>query len=237
MPSVMERKILLSLFSLFLSSLPSSSAQSPCPNPEDIYPCTCQYNEGSQQTSADCSLATTNEIYSAFNEASWPSELSSFGMRENDLATELSDGIFGDVSFEYIDIFQSRELNDIRPLALLPSSDRLFGASIAQCPLENFPWSILPDMVALKRLSISDTKLTTLPALESSTIDYLFLWHNEISTIEGVWDVPNLYSLDLGLAPNTAVLLDDNSITELTEAAFRPILQVLSSGDGSLSLQ
>ncbi|CAG0902846.1 unnamed protein product [Darwinula stevensoni] len=140
----MEKLIALSLLCLLTSSLPGTSGHFPCPDPEDISPCTCTYDEGRLEITADCSAATPSEIFSAFNDATWFSKLTKLNVWSNEAVTVLQKGIFGDISFQYVNVYDAPNLVAIRPSALLPSRDRLVDASFGFGRLRDFPWHILP---------------------------------------------------------------------------------------------
>ncbi|CAG0898362.1 unnamed protein product, partial [Darwinula stevensoni] len=139
----MEKLHALSLLCLLTSSLPKTSGQFPCPDPEDISPCTCSYDEGRMEITADCSAATPDEIFSAFNDATWFSKLTKLNVWSNEAVTVLQKGIFGDISFQYMNVYDAPNLVAIRPSALLPSRDRLVDASFGFGRLRDFPWHIL----------------------------------------------------------------------------------------------
>ncbi|CAG0889568.1 unnamed protein product [Darwinula stevensoni] len=291
----MDETIVLCLLSLLLSLVPPTSGQIPCPDPEDISPCTCSYDEENGQVSADCSLANVSEIYSAFNDVVW--EFNTWG---NVAITELSGGIFGNVSFQHVFIMYSENLVTIDPSFLLAMKDTLVTVSFTSGRLEDFPWDVVPQLVVIEQISLDGNAVTTVPELQSSTLQSLWLRDNRITTLQEKWILPIFSSLALGGNPfsefssgffadfgqfgsfycqecnfgptlnsgklefntrqlwelhlegnhittieagaisgytaETKLNLDENSITEVKEEVFRPILEVLSSGDGIVSL-
>ncbi|CAG0905336.1 unnamed protein product, partial [Darwinula stevensoni] len=75
MCSATEKRIVLALFSLLLSLAPRTSGQFPRPDPEDNSPCTCSHDGQGENITLDCTLATTSEIFFAFNDVAWFSNL------------------------------------------------------------------------------------------------------------------------------------------------------------------
>ncbi|CAG0902078.1 unnamed protein product [Darwinula stevensoni] len=190
----MQGLIVLLFFSPFTSFVPWVSGQFPCPDPEDISPCTCDhYTEWNENDiHVDCSSATTSEIFSIFNDVPWLSKLTGFNMWYNRAVTELSEGIFGDVTFESITITGASNLTAVHESVLLASKDSLELATCVYCSLEDFPWDVLPQMVALKVVGLEGNDLMTIPGLQSPTLEHLDLSYNRISALEGEWFLPSL---------------------------------------------
>ncbi|CAG0893760.1 unnamed protein product [Darwinula stevensoni] len=127
--------------------------------------------------------------------------MGAFTVLNSDGLTELPQGVFGDVSFQYIDVYDAWNLMTIHPEAILQSKDRLQGLHIYGGILHDFPWYIVPQLTNITSLGISSNALTTVPVLESSALQYLFLGENHISTLEVGWNTPNLNYLDLSYNP------------------------------------
>ncbi|CAG0894407.1 unnamed protein product, partial [Darwinula stevensoni] len=275
--------------------------QTPCPAPGDITPCICIHFEEYDEIFVDCSGAPTSEdIASAFHDATWPFTLiSQFVMYDNKAVDELPSGVFGDISFQRVFIdrtimetvhptFMHSSLNDLRMLRIMSSS------------LQRLPWEILPQFAVLQFLDLRNNSMTNVPAIESASLEKLFLYDNNITSLKGGWSTPNLimlkmngnpitqfpdgffqtldklvefwciscnlgptlatgslafYSdaleyvaLDLnsisslepgaiaGLISSTVLDLRSNAIVTLPESSFRPILEVLVLGTGSINL-
>ncbi|CAG0884911.1 unnamed protein product [Darwinula stevensoni] len=100
-------------------------------------------------------------------------------------------------------------------------------------PITGFPHGFFEGFDNLVQFDCNSCKLG--PTLFNGTLNFrsenlteLSLIHNNISTIE-----PDAIT---GLTPNTVIYLEANHITELTEEAFRPMLDVLSYGNGYIDL-
>ncbi|CAG0887766.1 unnamed protein product [Darwinula stevensoni] len=133
-----------------------------------------------------------------------------FNIINNNRVTELSDGIFGDVSFKNIFIHTAQNLIAVHVSALLSSDDSLVEATFSLCDLEDFPWHVLPQMVALTKLDLHGNAFAKLPVLRSSTLEHLDLSDNNITALESGWVLPNLRWL----------YMDENPVTEFPRGFF-----------------
>ncbi|CAG0895573.1 unnamed protein product [Darwinula stevensoni] len=196
--------VFLSLFVLY--SVPGTSGQTPCPDPEDITPCTCSHNAFHNTVTVDCSGATSSEeIFSVFNGASWLfPNLTKFQLTNNEGVDELPEGVFGDVTFEEI-LVRGSAVASIHPAAVLPSNDRLRRLEISLSVLREFPWDVLPEFSDLTSLHFYSNVLTTLPHLRSASLTYFDISSNEIAELEAGSSLPNLTSLVLSYNPISEV--------------------------------
>ncbi|CAG0898887.1 unnamed protein product [Darwinula stevensoni] len=173
-----------------------------CPNEVDLRPCTCFSNSDGDST-VDCSdVATSGEIWSVFNRATWPSSrLQQFFLSVNTKLKDLPDGAFGNISFASMDLTLTN-LKTIAPSALLPSRDRLVQLAVVHSSLEEFPFALLPRMQRLRILHLSHNLLTSVPPLQSQSLQELRLLNNHILKVEeSGWATPNLKVLDIGRNP------------------------------------
>ncbi|CAG0900176.1 unnamed protein product [Darwinula stevensoni] len=226
----------LPVFLLLASSL-RTTGQSPCPDPVDILPCSCIQESDTGDVIVDCSrAASSDEIYSAFNDAFWPfTELKRFKLEDNTGVRDFPEGLFGDVSFERIHLSRTT-IGSLHPGAILSSKDRLSLLGITYSALVDFPWDVLPQLTNLSQLNLSNNSLTVLPQSQSSSLQYLMIENNQVAEIQAGSSLPNLNILMLSIGPNSRVILADNRISELTEAAFRPMVEPLSQGEGYIVL-
>ncbi|CAG0885057.1 unnamed protein product [Darwinula stevensoni] len=146
---------------LILLSLSSKASEQVCPN-QDILPCTCRRFP----SEVKCSRATTGQqISSAFRNGYGISiQLWKFELKDNTMVKELPYGVFGNVSFEKIWI-EDTAVQRINETAILPSKDRLKWMSISDSRLEDFPFQILDEFSQLKKLSLNNNSLTSVPAV------------------------------------------------------------------------
>ena len=110
---------------------------------------------------------------------------------------ELPEGTFGPVTFLRISIYNS-EIRTLHPSVVLSSKDRLEDVIIQWSQLEGFPFEILPDLTQLLVLDLTGNSLTSVPSLQSFSLQELYLRSNNIANIEGNWSTPGLKYLYLG---------------------------------------
>ncbi|CAG0879117.1 unnamed protein product [Darwinula stevensoni] len=108
---------------------------------------------------------------------------------------------------------------------------REFG--IARNPLSRLPSAAIKSMKNLEKFYSSECNLG--PTLsrgvlefQSKALQLITLWKNDISELD--------QGAITGLGPNTTVRLTNNKIAVLSEESFRPMLDILSKGDGVLHL-
>ncbi|CAG0891210.1 unnamed protein product [Darwinula stevensoni] len=151
----------------------------------------------------DCSsAATSDEISSALKNASWPStQLHQFLLQNNTEVDELSEGVFADLSFNYIYV-NNTALKAIHPSVILTSRNRLQRLSVYHSHLLDFPFHILPTLWRLRTLELQRNSLMTIPAIQSDSLHKLDLSRNSIAKIEeDGWATPNLRVLSINHNP------------------------------------
>ena len=110
---------------------------------------------------------------------------------------ELQGGVFGEVTFEEVFI-QYTSISNINSAVLLPLKDRLQYMKIGDGVLEVFPWEVVPQLTNLHNLDLWGNALTSLPPLQSTSLEFLDISANEIAQLEVGWSLPNLRYLRLG---------------------------------------
>ncbi|CAG0890035.1 unnamed protein product [Darwinula stevensoni] len=229
---------------ILLGSTLGSRDESPCPGSDVIFPCNCLIDLGLRSVTVDCSNAFSgDEISYAFNHGLWPSNhFTEFRMVRNEFVQELPEGVFANVSFKNIFIEHSA-LVSVHRTALLPSKDQLETITIADCNLEDFPWEILPELGSLAWLFLAVNALNAVPPLNSSSLESLSIVGNRIRTLESGWFLPNMQDLFLdylsllaGFPTDVTIDFHFNEISEVNEESFRPMLEVVSKGKGSISV-
>ncbi|CAG0898994.1 unnamed protein product [Darwinula stevensoni] len=216
------------------------------------------------------------------------------------LEPEAIAGILGKLTLQSLWIGDTN-VTSIQPSFILPSKDRLKDFTLQNSHLEEFPFHIIPRLRSLKKLWLRNNSLTSVPSLQSLSLERLDFNYNKINTIDvDGWMTPNLREFDIGHNPlssfpsavvkglekleefycsgcnlgptllrgqlefrsktlkkmslldnnisrlepeaiagvnsDTTVHLTRNNITILEENAFRPILEIMSLGDGLLYL-
>ncbi|CAG0878699.1 unnamed protein product [Darwinula stevensoni] len=227
-------------FPFFLLSITFGTfAQSPCPDPEKIFPCICnnfqmnfdyafhtkdfsQYDTLSEANSTTdyyqyealndanntidyvkvvCSVGNSSaEIFSVFNNATWPSkQLKEFVLFGGNMAEEFPGGYFGGVSFERIAII-NYEVDTIHLSALISSQDTLEELKIMFSHLKEFPWDTLPLLTKLTSLKLYGNELKDI-RIRSDSLRELDISSNQIAALKSGWSAPNLTSLRMDMNP------------------------------------
>ncbi|CAG0885522.1 unnamed protein product [Darwinula stevensoni] len=131
-------------------------------------------------------------------------------------------------------VYLSLQRNRISTLELEWNIPNLEVLDLDENPIGDFPTGFF---VSFEKLNTFDCASCDLgPTLRSGSLEFqtqalksLFLIANNISTVE-----PGAIT---GVTNKTNVYLRDNLIAKLTEETFRPILEVVSRGDGKLYLE
>ena len=123
--------------------------------------------------------------------------------------TNLPEGVFGDVTFEDFIIFDVVNLVTVHPSIILQSKERLQQLAIGYCRLEEFPWEILPQLIRLNSLDLHGNYITTLPPLQSPTLQYFDFRFNFIDALEAGWSTPNLLGVWFGECKYVLLLVLD----------------------------
>ncbi|CAG0903698.1 unnamed protein product, partial [Darwinula stevensoni] len=196
----------LALLLLPLLALAAGEAEPGCPE-ESLSPCACvddyveDYRDG--EVRVDCTGASTSaEIARALKGANWPStRLWQFYMNGTPGVKHLPDGILAHLSFQSIWLNDTR-LKRVHPSVLLLSGSRLVNLTVQFARLEEFPFRLLPEFPRLRSLWLESNLLTSVPALQSESLEILDLDHNRITRVEeDGWATPNLRDFDLRYNP------------------------------------
>ncbi|CAG0901187.1 unnamed protein product [Darwinula stevensoni] len=210
---------------LLISLVAGTRGQNPCPDPDEIAPCVCHFQDGPRvNVTVDCSGATSSgQIYSAFNDVSWIfNRLTKFLLTSRSGVKELPEGLFGDVTFQYIEV-RDTEVASVHPTVLLSSKDELYHLSITESSLEDFPFDVLSQMTKLQYLNLRHNALNSSPVVQCPNLEYLDLTGNEIS-LESGWSMPSLYVLFLVGKNAKEVSVEEVSFEEVTwnrEVSFK----------------
>ncbi|CAG0899420.1 unnamed protein product [Darwinula stevensoni] len=190
----------LFLFSLLLLSR-TISGQNPCPDPEEITPCTCSFDGATLEVLVDCSaVAGEDQIFSAFNNINWFTRLTEFRLTDNAAVQNLLEGVFGEVTFKRVHV-DATSLALLEPLVLLGFKDVLEEVRVLDSRLGSFGFVLLTALSHLAVLDLEGNALTVLPVLRNPSLQFLNVEMNQIATVEGGWSVPNLKQLQMGRNP------------------------------------
>ena len=159
-----------------------------CPQKDDIKPCICSKSGGGldAQIDIDCSFIESNEELQRIFTADFPTKrLNKFSLRNSNKVTKLISGVFQSISFEIIEIEQEDAFGLIEPLALTGSIFTLQHLRVVYTRIsENtFPFSMIGEFRNLKILELYGNYITSIPKIESFSLEELSLNDNRITTI------------------------------------------------------
>nr|XP_027212565.1 oplophorus-luciferin 2-monooxygenase non-catalytic subunit-like [Penaeus vannamei] len=169
----------------------------PCPNAEDILPCTCNADENSRMD-MDCSHVESEEQLERVFSATFPfSTFRNFTIFNNTFLTLLRNQSLGTASFTGV-YFTNSVLEMVEPYALSNSFATAQVINMQKNLLVSFPFETLPSFTSLLELDLSDNRLIV-PPLESETLLMLDLSNNEITNVSATAfsAVPQLSEIDL----------------------------------------
>ncbi|CAG0901223.1 unnamed protein product [Darwinula stevensoni] len=185
--------------------------------------------------------------------------MKTFQIRDNRVVEEMSEGMLGDISFEYLDIRNSA-IGIIHSSALLPSSDRLLQVHVEQSDLTEFPWDALHRFTRLPGISVGviseiqrgffrDMRNLRIfqcntcglgPTLQNGSFEFY-----SPALVELQFSSDGISRMEsraiAGFTANTKIHLTDNKFDSLPETSFRRMVEVLSlpshGGDGYLDVR
>ncbi|CAL4192547.1 unnamed protein product [Meganyctiphanes norvegica] len=226
--------IALVYFTICSSSRSVSTKELQCPSADDIAPCRCSVEEYNY---IDCSdVADVHELARVF-EADFPSNpFPQLIISNNHNIKHLPNGIFGDMSFEEIDIV-SCGLQTVAKEVFINSATTLKKLILKNNKLDNkFDFDVLSEFSVLDYLDMHNNNITEFPVLDIPSLTYLDMWMNPITSLpdDVFGKMPNLTYVDLDMmdleqlpinlfpiqSQLTKVLLSYNELTYLKEGTF-----------------
>ncbi|XP_063588970.1 oplophorus-luciferin 2-monooxygenase non-catalytic subunit-like [Penaeus indicus] len=219
----------------------------PCPNPEDIFPCTCTADE-SNRMDMDCSHVESEEQLERVFSSTFPfSTFRNLTVVDNVFLKTLKNQSLGIASFTSVYIINS-VLEVVESHALVNSFGTAQVINMQNNLISSFPFEILPSFTSLLELDVSYNKLP-FPALVSQTLLVLDLSHNQAVDVssDAFAALPDISEIRLGgnqisVVPTGTfaghrnlyhVDLEANALTYLPEGA----IQLTSSSAGTVILR
>ncbi|XP_064085199.1 oplophorus-luciferin 2-monooxygenase non-catalytic subunit-like [Macrobrachium nipponense] len=209
-----------------------STLQTPCPDPQDIDPCTCSIT-APWKPDLDCSqVQSSEELRGVFNQSFEDPHFHFFMAQNTRGLRRLEGGTFGEATFKSF-FFLNGDLEVVEPNVFLGSRGFLQYLTLDRQNLTTFPYEEISQHGILRTLSFSGNRISAFPTLESSSLESLDLSFNPISDIpaDGLAGLPYLFDFtceDCGLTeinPGTfagrkrlsGLILRSNNLTHLPE--------------------
>ena len=154
-----------------------------CPPAQDILPCVCEASNATL-VHLSCYNVTSEELANVFKQDFPVNELEELSIINSTapLTLNFSTNV---VSFAAIEFSNTGSL-EIRSEFFASSFDRLEYLSFTQVEFtsDGFPFNSLPNFETLYELAFYTIGLSTLPAISSGSLIYIFINSNDIESIE-----------------------------------------------------
>lgn len=177
----------------------------PCPNAEDIAPCTCTstseelllHMQLTKQIRCE-GITDEQQLYDIFH-GSFPVKHYDKLYFDTYLFDNLSDDVFGDIKFKtvFTPNYGNGRLKSVGPETFMKMSSELEILSLDYSNFTNFPSETLNLYPKLIYLSLRESPLESFPIIQSESLKFLDVSHGMYETIpSGAFDgMPNLESL------------------------------------------
>lgn len=169
-----------------------------CPNPADIFPCTCNMDLLFKMHMTCSSVADHKELAGVFNATFSFKKFQSLTIMHNWNLIVLKEGVFGEVTFQEFYI-KYTSLKEVEKGALTGSISRVTKMDFRSNNLSTLPFEDIKLCTRLTDLYVSNNNLQEFPKIESPTITQLDLAKNPFTSIpaESLQGLPALQILYL----------------------------------------
>ncbi|CAL4094538.1 unnamed protein product, partial [Meganyctiphanes norvegica] len=212
----------------------ASTAASPCPDPEDISPCTCSIFSETEEH-MDCSnVEDETELARVFQSMIPFPYFNSLTIRDNPNIKTLPSHVFGVVTFEMVRIWNT-SLEVVEEEAFSDMAVTLRVLELGNNTINSFPFHTLNSYGVLEKINLWDNYIgPDVPIISSVSLKDLVLSNNPFTVLpdDPFANIPNiehisLNHLQLGQLPTGMF----NSLTELRTVQFVDTgLQAIESG-------
>lgn len=171
-------------FHIMKPSVNITFGEFPCPDPTAIAPCICSFTDTSELL-MDCSAVESgDQLAAVFKQNFSLKEFKEFKIENNNNIKHLSD-IFNGVSFRFFVLSNVPNLVRITNDAFIDSREKLENITILSSALDEntFPFNTLDEYKRLTSLTIYGHNMKFLPAINSSSINYMHLAYGHISAL------------------------------------------------------
>lgn len=211
--------------------------QSSCPDPEDILPCECTFDDQLGVMDMNCSAVLDEEQLRQVFLASVPDkQFRALIITNNPHIRFLENGVFSDFTFQRIDIMDG-VLEVIEEAALTGSASTVFEMNFHRNNIKDFPFLSLREFSALENLNLHYNKIKEIPLFESWSLKEFYIFGNPLAhfpadSLAGLpnlktfgaseCDIPEIYPgvFDHQVSLRN-VYLQENRLTTIPSGAFR----------------
>ncbi|CAL4175996.1 unnamed protein product [Meganyctiphanes norvegica] len=173
-----------------------------CPDAADISPCVCRYDSEVNSMDFECSTVESEDQLKQIFKADFPSKhFNRFVLRFNDNIKVLEAGVFNGISFEKINITQSK-LEVVELHALDSCYETATEIVLWANKITSFPFDELSHFSKLRYFDISGNSLSVIPAdaFEGLTaLEIIAIIGNNASIVGKFQDLPNLQVIYLDI--------------------------------------
>ncbi|XP_063587897.1 oplophorus-luciferin 2-monooxygenase non-catalytic subunit-like [Penaeus indicus] len=211
--------------------------QSTCPNPEDILPCECTFDDQLGAMDMNCSGVLDEEQLRQVFLAEVPDkQFRALIITNNPHIRVLENGVFSDFTFQRIDIMDG-VLEVIEEAALTGSASTVFEMNFHRNNITDFPFLSLREFSSLENLNLHYNKIKEIPVFESGSMKEFYIFGNPLAhlPVESLTGLPNLKTFGASecdipeLYPGVFdhqvslrnVYLQQNRLTRIPSGAFR----------------
>ncbi|XP_042862946.1 oplophorus-luciferin 2-monooxygenase non-catalytic subunit-like [Penaeus japonicus] len=213
------------------------SRENTCPNPEDILPCECIFDEQLSAMDMNCSLVQDEQQLRQVFQSNVPNkQFRALIITNNPHIRVLENGVFSDFTFQRIDIMDG-VLDLIEEAALTGSASTVFEMNFHRNNITDFPFLSLREFSVLENLNLHYNKIKEIPVFMSGSLKEFYIFGNPLAhlPVDSLSGLPNLKTFGVseadipeiypGLFDNQLslrnVYMQENRLTSIPSGAFR----------------
>ncbi|XP_037783383.1 oplophorus-luciferin 2-monooxygenase non-catalytic subunit-like [Penaeus monodon] len=211
--------------------------QSSCPDPEDILPCECTFDDQFGAMDMNCSgVLDEEQLRHVFLANVADKRFRALIITNNPHIRILENGVFGDFTFQRLDIMDGA-LEVIEEAALTGSASTVFEMNFHRNNITDFPFLSLREFSSLENLNLHYNQIKEIPVFESGSLKEFYIFGNPLAhlPVDSLIGLPNLKTFGAsecdipdiypGVFDNQVslrnVYLQENRLTKIPSGAFR----------------
>ncbi|XP_042871847.1 oplophorus-luciferin 2-monooxygenase non-catalytic subunit-like [Penaeus japonicus] len=193
--------------------------KSPCPEAEDIRPCTCFVRDDLWVDLICRSINEEEELGRIFSATFPDPELNVIRVGQDSRLRVLQKDVFEGVTFRAL-VMREGVLEEVMAEGLRGGLSTALSLDFTSNRIASFPFDALQDFVSLTELLLGNNSISSFPSMQSSTLQVLSLANNPLRSLPS-WaftHLPALVSLDLDHTGLTA--LHPGTFVDLESLAY-----------------